>query len=245
MFSSVVFPQVGIGLENFKPETSLHIVGDQVNSPLGLRGITTTLSDTDVYLIHDTDDKVYKMNRLDGVAFVIPTVFNTNGIELTTAMNTGNVTYNLGVETPASVNKWHLIPGMTSTFEMLQDTNILNISIEGLSQYGVTGAFVNLGTNIYYTVGIFIDGILTDARILTFRGNGQSNLVDKWNVSSHVKNLSKGTHTIQVYVSRRNGSSTSSQDERSIMVGTSSVGVSNNNDFMSRIVLNCFGRYGN
>jgi len=240
-----VIGQVGIGKEDFYPETDLHIIGDNENAPLRLREIKTTTIEPTSYLTLSPDEKVYVTNSLDGVAFVLPTQVASAGVELLTSDNTGNATYQIGVETPSSANKWKKIPGVEIDFEILQATNIINISLEGGSQYGVVNGTMNLGTNIYYAIGLFVDGVLQDVRILPFKGNGQANKLEKWYFSSYLKNLSEGSHTIEVYVSRRYGVTTTSQAERSLMVGTNTPGVTNNNLFMSQVILNVFGKYGN
>lgn len=233
-----LFSQVGINTTN--PQNTLHVAGDGTKDPLRIDGLKPGSGS---YLLVDSNGVVKTSTDKSNLTFILPSVSNSSGILLTQAGQTGSTTYSEN-STPASSitpgsGSWTKIPGLQSTLNIIQATNTINISVEGMVQYDSAAAMAST-MSVSYAIGIFLDGKLIATRMFSLSGNGFAGTTDKWSVLGQSSNLSVGAHTIEIYATRRNTTGSASS---SIAIARPAPSVTSLNQFMSKAILQINGVY--
>lgn len=232
------FAQVGINTNN--PQTMLHVVGNGVADPLRIDGLKPGSGS---YLLVDANGVVKTATDRSNLTFVLPSVSNSTGLILTQAGQTGPTTYTENTSPTSSImpgsGSWTKIPGLQSTFNIIQPTNTINISTEGTVQYD-SASTMSSGMAVSYAIGIFLDGKLIAARVFNISGNGFSGTFDKWSILGQASNLSVGSHTLEVYATRRNTAGSANADIAIARPAPSSTSL---NQFMAKAVLQINGVY--
>ncbi|MFP3591499.1 hypothetical protein [Chryseobacterium sp. SIMBA_038] len=235
---TAAFAQVGINTAN--PQNMLHIVGNGTTDPLRIEGIKPG---SGTYLLVDSNGVVKASTDRSNLTFVLPSVSNSTGLLLSQAGQTGSTTYNENSAPASSImpgnGSWTKISGLQSTLNIIQPANTINISVEGMVQYDSTAAMTNTMT-VSYAIGIFLDGKLIATRMFAISGNGFSGTTDKWSVLGQSSNLSVGSHTIEIYATRRNTTGSATAD---LAIARPASSVSSLNQFMAKAVLQINGVY--
>ncbi len=229
LINSTALLAQSVGVNTKAPLKELHIKASASDDPLRLEGVK---SGTGLYLVVDDNGVVKTTDALGSFVFVLPSVSNTTGLNLTTNSGAGIYAEN---SVPAS-GIWTKIPGMQSTFNIIKPLNSLNISAEGMAQYDVV---TTTSMSIVYALGIFLDGKLIAVRTFNLKGDGFSGTFGKWDILGQSTNLSVGSHTIELYASRR-----SSANVLGAIYIAQPAAINNAlNQFMAKAVLQVIGIY--
>lgn len=233
---SLVKAQGSVGANTKSPVTRLHVKASGTDDPLRLEGVK---NGTGPFLVVDDNGIVKTTPARNSFAFVLNPVSNTTGLKLSS--ETGTRAYAENSNATGSLSggsSWTKIPGMEIKFDIIEAVNSLNISAEGMAQYAY-GQTLPKGTSISYAIGVFLDGKLIATRINVLMGNNFAGTLDKWTILGQANNLSLGSHTIELYATRRNNVSA----PEAIYIAMPAESAPNANQFLVRSVLRVNGVY--
>ncbi|SHK82842.1 hypothetical protein SAMN05444267_100884 [Chryseobacterium polytrichastri] len=240
IFSAYAITLAQVGINTANPKNMLHIVANGTNDPLRVEGVK---AGSGAYLLIDSNGVIKSSTDRSNLTFVLPSVSNSTRLLLTQTGQTGSTTYNENSIPASSITpgngSWIKISGLQSTLNIIQPSNTINISVEGMVQYDSAAAMTGDMT-ISYAIGIFLDGKLIATRMFAISGNGFSGTTDKWSVLGQSSNLSVGAHTIEIYATRRNTAGSASAD---LAIARPAPSVSSLNQFMAKGVLQINGVY--
>ncbi|WP_199141620.1 hypothetical protein [Pedobacter sp. ASV12] len=233
--ASLVKAQGSMGANTKPPLTRLHIKPSGTDDPLRLEGVKTGAGP---FLVVDDNGVVKTTPARNSFAFVLEPVSNTTGLELSS--ETGALAYTENSSPTGSLSggsAWTKIPGMEINFNIIEAVNSLNIKAEGMVQY--LGKVMSPGMSVSYAIGVFLDGKLIAARPAVLIGDGFSGTLDKWTILGQANNLSLGSHTIELYATRR--SNVAAAD--AIYIARPATNSASLNQFMAKAVLQVNGVY--
>lgn len=243
LFHNFSYAQVGINTEN--PSNTLHVKNTEGVDPVRIEGIQKGSGEL---LVVDEDGIVKKAYPSQiHLPFVLPAVSNTVGVTLSVSSQTGSNIYTQGSSPTGSIpggGSWTKIPGLETTFDIIDPNNTISMSVEGIAQYN---ADMSEDASVSFAIGIFVDNKLEAVRFFAINGSRFSTEAIKWEALGQVSDLSVGSHTVEVYATRRNSTPTSpsqpAHPSASLAIAQPAPSSSNLNQFMARGVLNISGVY--
>lgn len=193
--------QIRSGINTKSPDGTLHITPNGTDEPLRIEGIKPGSGS---YLMVDDAGYLKFTTVRQNLAFVLPAVNSPGPLVLTTASETGEHVYNENSSPNGSIagQSWSKIPGLESTFSIIESVNAISVNVEGITYYSSLSPMPN-DSSISFAIGVFLDGKLIAMGNYNLKSTQFAYQAKQWNLMAAARNLSKGTHKIEVYATRR------------------------------------------